>query len=81
MKTYTFNIVVEPDEDRWRAYCPVLERQGASTWDETREEAVKRIEEVVKMVVESLIEHGEAVPEGPSDQVQVSLEPRVAVTV
>ena len=83
MKTYTFNIVVEPDEDRWRAYCPVLERHGAgaSTWGDTREEAVKHIEEVVKMVVESLIEHGEAVPEGPSDQVQVSVEPRVAVTV
>lgn len=72
---------MEADEDRWRAYCPVLERQGASTWGDTKEEAVKHIEEVVKMVVESLIEHGEPVPEGPSDQVQVSIEPRVAVTV
>jgi predicted RNase H-like HicB family nuclease len=81
MKTYTFNIVVEPDEDSWRAYCPVLEPQGASTWGDTREEAVKHIEEVVKMVVENLIEHGEPVPEGPSDQVQVSVKSRVAVTV
>jgi hypothetical protein len=30
--TYTFRIVVEPDEDRWRAYAPALEAQGASTW-------------------------------------------------
>jgi hypothetical protein len=30
--TYTFLIVVEPDEDRWRAYAPALEAQGASTW-------------------------------------------------
>jgi hypothetical protein len=30
--TYTFKVVVEPDEDRWRAYCPALEAQGASTW-------------------------------------------------
>ena len=27
--TYTFRIVVEPDEDRWRAYAPALEAQGA----------------------------------------------------
>jgi len=25
MKTYIFKVVVEPDEDRWHAYCPVLE--------------------------------------------------------
>ena len=33
------------------------------------------------MVVESLTEHGQPVPEGPSDQVQVTIEPRVAITV
>jgi predicted RNase H-like HicB family nuclease len=81
MKTYTFHVVVEPDEDRWRAYCPVLEHQGAATWGNTKEEALKHIEEVVKMVVESLTENGEAIPEGPIDQVQVTVEPRVAVTV
>ena len=81
MKTYTFNVVVEPDEDRWYAECPVLVRQGAATWGYTQEEALKNIEEVVRMVVESLIEHGELVPEGPSDQVQVTVAPRVAVTV
>jgi predicted RNase H-like HicB family nuclease len=79
--TYTFNIVVEADEDRWYAECPVLVAKGAATWGETREEALKNIGEVVKMVVESLIEHGDPVPEGPSDQVQVTVEPRVAVTV
>src|SRR5260370_930465 len=71
MKTYTFNVVVEPDEDRWYAECPVLVHQGASTWGYTREEALRNIEDVVRMVVESLIEHGEPVPEaikckGPS---------------
>jgi predicted RNase H-like HicB family nuclease len=81
MKTYTFNVVVEPDEDRWYAECPPLVRQGAATWGYTREEALHNIEEVVRMVVESLIEHGEPVPEGPSDEVQVTVAPRVAVTV
>lgn len=81
MKTYTFNVVVEPDEDRWHAYCPALIRQGGAAWGNTEQEALKNIREVVQMVVESLIEHGEAVPDGPSDQVQVTVEPRVAVTV
>ena len=85
--TYNFKIVVEPDEDfdgnpaGWHAYCPVLERQGASTWGETQDEALKNINELVRMVVESMLEHGERIPEEPSDQVEVTVEPRVAVTV
>ena len=26
MKTYTFKVIVEPDEKRWHAYCPLLEQ-------------------------------------------------------
>jgi predicted RNase H-like HicB family nuclease len=68
-------------EDAWHAYCPALVSQGGATWGATKEEALKHIEEVVKMVVESLIEHGEPVPETPAGEVQVSTEPRVAVTI
>jgi predicted RNase H-like HicB family nuclease len=87
VKTYSFKVVVERDEDfdgnpsGWHAYCPALERQGASTWGATEAEALKNINEVVRMVVESLVEHGENVPEEPADQVEVTVEPRVAVTV
>jgi predicted RNase H-like HicB family nuclease len=81
MKTYVFRVVVEPDEDAWHAYCPALVSQGGATWGATKEEALQHIEEVVKMVVESLIEHGEPVPETPADEVQVSTEPQVAVTI
>ncbi len=80
-KTYTFKVIVEPDEDRWHAYCPALLRQGAATWGYTQEEALKSIEEVVKMVVESMIEHGDPIPEGPKEEVEVFPESRVAVTV
>ena len=80
-KTYTFKVIVEPDEDRWHAYCPALLKQGASTWGSTQEEALKNIEEVVKMVVESLLEHGDPIPEGPKEEVAVFPESRVAVTV
>ncbi len=87
MKTYNFKVVVEPDEDfdgnpaGWHAYCPAIEKQGASTWGTTEAEALKNINSVVHMVVESMLEHGEPIPEEPADQVQVTVEPRVAVTV
>lgn len=81
MKTYIFKAVVEPDEDRWSAWCPALLAQGASTWGDTREEALRNLEEVVHLVVESLQDHHEPIPEGPADQVQVSSEPQVAITL
>ena len=80
-KTYSFKAVVEPDEDRWYAECPALVRQGAATWGYTQEEAIQNTNEVVRMVVESLIEHGGPVPEGAAGDVQVTVEPRVAVTI
>ena len=62
MKTYVFRVVVEPDEDGWHSYCPILESYGASTWGYTREEALKNIEEVVEMVIEEFVEEGRPVP-------------------
>jgi predicted RNase H-like HicB family nuclease len=50
--------VVEPDDDRWHAYCPSLERYGASTWGNTEEEAFRHIHEVVRMIIAELIEDG-----------------------
>jgi predicted RNase H-like HicB family nuclease len=81
MKTYSFKVVVESDGGRWHAYCTALVQQGGATWGYTKEEALKNIHEVIQMVVESLIEHGQAVPEEPSDQVQVFAGPQVAVIV
>lgn len=87
MKTYNFKVVVEPDEDfdgnpsGWRAYCPVLETKGASTWGATQAEALKSIDAVIHLVVGSMLEHGEPLPEKPGDEVEVTVEPRVAVTV
>jgi predicted RNase H-like HicB family nuclease len=81
VKTYTFKVVVEPDEDRWHAYCPALERYGAATWGDTEEEALRHINEVVQMVVEELIEDGEPIPEGPTEEVAVFPDARVAVMV
>ena len=91
MKVYNFKVVVEPDEDfegnpsGWHAYCPALKKLGGATWGETREEALKNINEVVRMIVAELIEEGKPLPEGPRDSVEVEEvsqeQPRIAVTV
>ena len=56
MKIYTFSIVIEPDEDRRVVYSPLLEEKAGATWGYTKEEALKNINEVLEMVVESMIE-------------------------
>ena len=77
MKTYSFKVVVEPDEDAegnpaWHAYCPALESIGGATSGRTREEALKNINEVVHMIVQEFVEDGKALPEGPDDVVEVA---------
>ena len=66
MTSYIFKVVVEPDEDKWSAYCPALLKQGAATWGDTEEEALKHIHEVVQMVPEDVL---------------VSKEPLVSITI
>ncbi len=77
MTTYIFKVVVEPDEDKWSAYCPALLTQGASTWGDTEAEALQHIHEVVQMVVQTLLEDGEPIPK----DVLVSQEPLVSITI
>ena len=77
MTTYIFKVVVEPDEDKWSAYCPALLQQGAATWGDTEAEALQHIHEVVQMVVQTLLEDGEPIPK----DVLVSQEPLVSITI
>ncbi len=77
MTTYIFKVVVEPDDDKWSAYCPALLTQGASTWGDTEAEALQHIHEVVQMVVQTLLEDGEPIPK----DVLVSQEPLVSITI
>ena len=81
MKTYTFKVVVEPDDGRWHAHCPALDRYGAATWGDTEEEALQHIREVVQMIVAELREDGVVIPDGPKGEVDVYQDARVAVTV
>jgi predicted RNase H-like HicB family nuclease len=59
--TYTVKIVVESDEDCWRAYHPALEAPGAASWGHTRDEALCNIREVLEMTVAELVEEGSKV--------------------
>ena len=77
MKTYTFKVVVEPDEDRFHAYCPALQQQGAATWGHTEAEALKYIREVAQMVVEELLRDGESIPKSA----EIRKKALVSVTV
>ena len=77
MKSYLFRVVVEKDEDVWRAYVPELESRGAATWGHSKDEALRNIEEVLQMVVEDLLQEGESLPQG----VTVAHGPMVAVNV
>ena len=67
VKSYVFSVVLEQDEDVWRAYVPELEEKGAATWGKTKEEALKNIQEVAQMVIEVMLKDGEALP--PSEAV------------
>jgi len=77
MRSFVLRVVLEPDEEVWRAYIPELEAKGAATWGHTREEALRNMQEVAQMVMEELEEDGEPLP--PS--VTVSDQPLVAVSL
>jgi len=81
MKTYTFKVIVEPDEGGYHAYCPALRRYGAVTQGTTEEDALKNINEVVQMIVDELLEDGVELPAASDDDVEVFEGTRVAVTV
>jgi len=81
MKTYTFKVVVEPDEGGYHAYCPALRRYGAVTQGATPEEALKNINEVVQMIMDEILEDGIPLPTVSDNDVEVFDGTRVAVTV
>ena len=65
MKTYAFRIVVEPDEDRWSAYCPSLEKPGTATWGKIQAEELTHVREVAEMVLKEFVGENETIPAEP----------------
>ncbi len=62
MKSYIFQIELEPDAEGWRAFYAPLEEIGASTWGTTQEEALTNIKEVLEMIVEEYNEQNQSIP-------------------
>ena len=57
MKSYVFKVVIEDDQfddgrPGFSAHCPSLE--GAYTWGETREQALERIQEAIKLILDEM---------------------------
>ena len=77
MKTYIFPITLEQADNAWHVFVPGLESRGAVTWGETRDEALRNIQEVMQMIVEEYLEEDEALP----PMVTVTDQPSVAVSV
>ncbi|MEA2054340.1 MAG: type II toxin-antitoxin system HicB family antitoxin [Candidatus Thermoplasmatota archaeon] len=62
MKTYTFKAIVEKDEGKWVSYVPELKDKGGASWGRTKEEALKNLEEVIRLVLEDMAECKELEP-------------------
>lgn len=61
MKSYTFRIVIEPDENNtFHAYVPTL--PGCHTWGETITETRKNIREAIDVHVRGMQADGEDIP-------------------
>ena len=77
MKSYTFQVELEPDGEGWHIYYPSWANIGASTWGYTREEALYYIKEVLEMIIEEFEEEGIPLPpmesEEPADTIPVSI--------
>lgn len=79
LQTYTFEVVVEPDEGGYHAYCPALRRFGAVTQGATEAEALRNINEVVQMIMDELKQDGISLP--TLDDVEIFEGTRVAAIV
>jgi predicted RNase H-like HicB family nuclease len=60
MTTYSFTVVIEPDEEGFHAYVPSL--PGCHTSADTVDEARANILEAIELHIESMVEDGEPIP-------------------
>lgn len=76
MRTHVFAIRLEHEPDgRWSATCPAL--SGCATWGDTKETALRHIQEAVHAYVSDAVEAGDPLPNG----IAILNEPAVSVTV
>jgi predicted RNase H-like HicB family nuclease len=71
MNAYRFSVVIEGDKDGFFAHCPEL--QGCYTQGKTYDEALRNIQDAVRLHVADRLEQGEPIPE-PASVTLTSLE-------
>jgi len=59
---FRIEMIVEPDEDSFHAYCPAL--KGLHTCGDTEEEALQNARHAAMAYLQSLIKHGDQIPVG-----------------
>lgn len=59
--SFTYRIIIEPDKKGFHGYVPAL--KGCHTWGKTLIETKQHLNEAIGVYIESLMAHGEAVPE------------------
>ena len=59
---FQVEIIVEPDGDKYHAYCPAL--KGLHACGETVDEALSNARDAAAAYIESLIKHGDPIPVG-----------------
>jgi len=59
---FRLEIVIEPDEDEFHAFCPAL--KGLHTSGSTEEEAIKNAADAAIAYLTSLLKHREPIPIG-----------------
>jgi len=59
---FKIEVIVEPDEIGFRAYCPAL--KGLHTCGDTAEEALENARDAAVAYLESLMKHGDPIPVG-----------------
>jgi predicted RNase H-like HicB family nuclease len=65
---FRVEVVVEPDDVGFHAYCPAL--KGLHTCGDTEEEALQNVRDAATAYLQSLIKHGDPIPVGIALQEQ-----------
>ena len=77
MKSYTYRIILEPDEQNtFHAYVPAL--PGCHTWGETLEEARQNIRDAIDVYLRSLSADRERIPEDKGIEIIETISAPVA---
>ena len=61
MKSYTYRVILEPDEGGYHAYVPAL--RGCHTWGKTIVAAQKNIREAMTLYLECMKDKRERIPQ------------------